>query len=223
LAQIGEFSFILVVLGVNLLILPPMARDLVVAGALLSILVNPLLFLALARVLGMEEASSEPVPAAPPQAPEKALPEEKPTSLSGHAVLVGYGRVGRRVSAALKLASIPLVVVEEEPSTVETSRQEGLETFSGHAGERSLLDRVNLAGARWLIAAIPDVYEAGHLIEEARAANPAIRVLARAHGAEEVEYLRNLGADLILMGEEEIAKGMIRDVLGQSEAEERAA
>jgi CPA2 family monovalent cation:H+ antiporter-2 len=187
----------------------------------MSILINPILFLALSRVFGIDE----PAPANIPQSPQvpEALPEEKPTSLSGHAVLVGYGGVGRRVSAALQLASIPLVVIEEESSAVETSRQEGLETFSGPAGERSLLDRVNLAGAKWLIAAIPDVYEAGHLIEQARAANPSIRVLARAHTSEEVEYLRGLGADLILMGEEEIAKGMIQDVLGKLQPGEKAA
>ena len=87
------------------------------------------------------------------------------------------------------------------------------ETLTGLAGEQALLDRVNLAGSRWLILAIPNAFEAGHLIMQARAANPNIRILARAHHNEEVDHLRSLGADVIVMGEEEIARTIISDIL----------
>jgi CPA2 family monovalent cation:H+ antiporter-2 len=212
LAQIGEFSFILVALGLQLGVVPEMARDLVVAGALLSILLNPFLFLLLDRI----EARLEKVSAPPPPVEVEVPParEEVPTTLSGHAILVGHGRVGRLVAAALQQASVPLVVIDEEDSELAELRDKGIETFSGAAGERALLDRLNLAGARWLITAIPDAFEAGHLFEEARAANPAIRLLARAHSREEVDYLRTLGADVIVMGEEEIARGIINDIVG---------
>ena len=246
LAQIGEFSFILAVLGVKLQIIPGTARDLVVAGALLSIVINPILFMALDRfVLRPErqpaaapkpEAKTEARPEVEPETPSEPdagtgapvaeaqpapapLPEDddievvQPTKLSQHAILVGHGRVGSRVAKALHQAGVPLVVIEESQSEVEKLKAEGIEVYSGPAGDYETLELQNLAGAKWLVVAIPDAFEAGHLVEQARKLNPTIRILARAHSEEAVDYLRGLGADAILMGEEEIARGMIRDLL----------
>ncbi|MDZ5453110.1 cation:proton antiporter [Labrys sedimenti] len=240
LAQIGEFSFILAVLGVKLQIIPGTARDLVVAGALISIVINPILFMALDRfVLRPErqpaaakpEAKPDAEPEAPPQ-PEtepsapvtetvtaSAPPEDddievvQPTKLSQHAILVGHGRVGSRVAKALHEAGIPLVAIEESQNEVEKLKAAGIEVYSGPAGDYETLELQNLAGAKWLVVAIPDAFEAGHLVEQARKLNPSIRILARAHSEEAVDYLKGLGADVILMGEEEIARGMIRDLL----------
>jgi CPA2 family monovalent cation:H+ antiporter-2 len=228
LAQIGEFSFILVVLGTSLGVLSPEARDLVVAGAIVSILVNPFLFRALDRMQGREPPVREPIRAEPPPAatsPAPASPEpvaatgpdpvtaterdEEPTTLSGHAILVGHGRVGSRVAASLKAQGLPFLVVEENEDLVESLRSDGIETFTGPAGEAALIERLNLPGARTLILAIPAGFEAGHLIEEARRHNPSIRILARAQGEKEAEQLRSFGADLVLTGEEEIARAMI--------------
>lgn len=207
LAQIGEFSFILIVLAVNLAIVPPEARDLVVAGSILSILVNPLMFMAIDKL-----SSPKDVPAPKPAVPGASVPapvvEDPSTTLTGHVVLVGHGRVGSAISAALLAKGVPFVVVEEDHATVEDIRTKGIETFVGAFGERSMLDRLNLAGARCVVSAIPDAFEAGHLVEAAKAANPGVRVVARAHSSEAVTYLRNLGADIVLMGEEELAKGM---------------
>ncbi|WP_090709568.1 MULTISPECIES: YbaL family putative K(+) efflux transporter [unclassified Beijerinckia] len=215
LAQIGEFSFILIVLGAQLAIVPGIARDLVVAGALMSIFVNPLLFMWLDRYTQNEDKlakpEAQPAPVAQPPAPK--VPEEKPTELTGHAILVGHGRVGRRISSALREKGVPFLVIEEEPSQVAELTKAGIETFVGPAGEKPLLERINLPGARWLLSAIPDPFEAGHLIEHARTVNPAIRVIARAHSQEAVDHLRGLGAHKIIVGEDEIANGMIADVL----------
>ncbi|MCA3626704.1 MAG: Kef family K(+) transporter [Methylobacterium sp.] len=205
LAQIGEFSFILIVLAVQLAIVPQAASDFVVAGSILSILVNPLMFLAIDRIYAQRATGKAPVaPAAPPAPPE----EEEPTRLTDHAVLVGHGRVGSRLRADLQARGIAHLVVEEEAETVEALKTEGVEAFLGPCGEPAMLERLNLAGARYLISAIPDAFEAGHLVEAAKAANPGIWVVARAHSAEAVEYLRKVGADKVLMGEEELAKGM---------------
>jgi len=205
LAQIGEFSFILIVLAVQLAIVPQAASDFVVAGSILSILVNPLMFLAIDRIYSQRATGKAPVaPAAPPAPPE----EEEPTRLTDHAVLVGHGRVGSRLRADLQARGIAHLVVEEEAETVEALKTEGVEAFLGPCGEPAMLERLNLAGARYLISAIPDAFEAGHLVEAAKAANPGIWVVARAHSAEAVEYLRKVGADKVLMGEEELAKGM---------------
>lgn len=206
LAQIGEFSFILIVLAVNLAIAPPEARDLLVAGSILSILVNPLMFLAIGWIEAPQESS--PNTSAAPVSHKSPAVEEAPTALTGHAVLVGHGRVGSHVAVSLSAKGLPFVVVEEDASAVDGLRGKGIEIFIGPCGESGLLRKLNLHQAKYLISAIPDPYEAGHLVEAAKAANPAIRVIARAHSAETVAYLRRLGADIVLMGEEELARGM---------------
>ncbi|MCA3634192.1 MAG: Kef family K(+) transporter [Methylobacterium sp.] len=205
LAQIGEFSFILIVLAVKLAIVPQAASDFVVAGSILSILVNPLMFRAIDRIYAQRATGDAPVLPAAPRAPPE---EEEPTRLTDHAVLVGHGRVGSRLRADLRARGIAHLVVEEEAETVEALKTEGVEAFLGPCGEPAMLERLNLAGARYLISAIPDAFEAGHLVEAAKAANPGIWVVARAHSTEAVEYLGKLGADKVLMGEEELAKGM---------------
>jgi CPA2 family monovalent cation:H+ antiporter-2 len=221
LAQIGEFSFILAVLGVDLQIIPEAARDLVVAGALISIVVNPLLFMVLDRYV-LRPERPQPAPAQGPgtdqgeaQPAEKARAEEevKPTSLTAHAILIGHGRVGSRVAAALHKVGIPFLVIEESQNEIDRLKARGIEVHSGPAGDHATLELQNLAGAKWLVVAIPDPFEAGHLVEQARTINPGVRILARAHSEEAVDYLKNLGADVILMGEEEVARGMIRDML----------
>jgi CPA2 family monovalent cation:H+ antiporter-2 len=208
LAQIGEFSFILVVLGANLQILPAEARDLVVAGAILSILINPLLFTAVERWAARQdrpEAQAAPEQqAAPPEEPAEA-----PTSLTGHVVLIGHGQVGSLVSAGLKRAGVAHLVVESDPERAAEVREGGTETFSGASGEPELLRRLNLEGARVLVSTLPDPFEAGHVVEHARAANPSIRIIARATNTDSAAYLRGLGADLIFTGQEEIAQSML--------------
>lgn len=220
LAQIGEFSFILIVLGRQLGIVPEGAQDLVVAGALVSILINPLLFLALDRWQHRTEAKAEAAEAAEKAHSEPAATKPDgeaaaaPTALTGHAVLVGYGRVGRRVAEALKAGGQAFLVIEAEADATTPLAAAGIETHVGTAGEPGMLERINLAGARWVISAIPDAFEAGALIERARSANPNVRIVARAAGPEAVDYLKGLGADVILVGEEEIAAGMIRATIG---------
>lgn len=224
LAQIGEFSFILMVLGAQLQIIPDIARDLVVAGAILSILVNPFLFLALDRYLIAQEVSVVPVasePAASDEAEQvRATPQEReeaPTKLHDHFIVVGHGRIGSRISAALRERGIPFLVVEDEPSAIRELAAQGVETFTGVAGEKSLLDEINLKGARCLVSAISDAFEAGGIIGKAKAANPHIRIIARAHSREAVEYLQGLGAQDIIFSDEEIARRMISEVVAVAE------
>jgi CPA2 family monovalent cation:H+ antiporter-2 len=220
LAQIGEFSFILGVLGADLKILPDTARDLIIAGAILSILLNPFLFMALDRVTREKEKVEDELQPRAAAAPESV--EERPTHLHGHAILVGHGRVGSRVSSALRGAGVPLLVIEEEANLLASLRDAGVECFVGTAGEEPLLNRINLGGARWLILAIPDPFEAGRLIEAAREANPQMRIVARAQNPESVEYLKSLGADLIVFGEEETARSLFRDVIATREPDRGA-
>jgi len=214
LAQIGEFSFILAGLGVSLALLPDQGQDLILAGALISILLNPLLFVALDR-LGPRIRDIERRPATrggdkvvPFPVEPDPVPLRPPTLLADHAVLVGYGRVGRHIAADLKDRGIPFLVIEEREGLVDRLRDEGVEVIVGNAGERGLLETVNLRGARWLISAIPNPFEASTLIETGRAENEDLVVIARAHSDAEVEHLRRYGANHIVLGEREIAREM---------------
>ena len=120
--------------------------------------------------------------------------------------------MGSSISSELVQRGVPLVVVEENGDVVRRLRAHGIEAFLGNAAEASVSDLLNFRDARYLIVAIPDAFEAGHIVEVARQANASIMVVARAHQTEEVAYLRKSGADQVLMGEEELARAMSAQV-----------
>ncbi len=205
LAQIGEFSFILAGLGVSLALLPPVGRDLVLAGAIISILLNPLVFALAGRWL---EARRR----------EAALAEarEQPrSSQTDHTVVVGYGRVGRKVADGLTLAGCPFLVVELNEEYAAQARGDGLEVILGNAADPRILAETNIAMARRLYVAIPDAFEAGQIVEQAKRANPSIETVGRAHSDDEVAHLVEHGADEVIMGEDQIARGMLRHSRGE--------
>ena len=137
------------------------------------------------------------------------------TSLKGHIVLVGFGRVGSRVGDELEREKLPFLVIEDRAELVETLRTRGIETIRGNAAAPEVIAAANPAEARSLLIAIPDGYEAGQIVEQGRAANPAIEIIARAHSDEEVAHLQHYGADLVIMGENEIAHRMVERALGR--------
>jgi CPA2 family monovalent cation:H+ antiporter-2 len=220
LAQIGEFSFILAALGLNLNLLPEEGQALILAGATVSIVLNPFLFAGLARLRPWLQSLDEHGAAATPQpAPAKPKPEAlEPTSLSGHAVVVGYGRVGSMVGERLAQEPLPFLVIEERREAVESLRKRNIEVIVGTGAEARVLKAANLAQARWLFVAIPDGFEAGTVVELARKANPELLIIARAHSDAEVEHLTKHGASFVIMGEREIALGMIDRAFGLPKA-----
>ena len=193
IAQVGEFSFILADLSIGLGILSGNARALVLGASILSILVNPLLFAFAARGI------TNPKPG--PKAEAPVAPQ--PTALTDHAVVVGYGRVGKLLVAGLK-EKLPLLVIEEMP-VGET----GIEHIRGNAARGDVLKAANLVGARLLLVAIPQAFEAGQIVEKARKANPGLKIVARAHFDAEVDHLKSHGANDVVMGEREIAHAML--------------
>ncbi|MGM5027711.1 YbaL family putative K(+) efflux transporter [Tardiphaga sp. 20_F10_N6_6] len=215
LAQIGEFSFILVSLGVGLGLLPDRGRDLVLAGAIISIMLNPLFFALLDRLLADKDAKAAAASeAAAADSKEKAvtrvpLPE---TQLKDHVVLVGHGRVGSVVSRALRLNNTPLLVIEDTPGVVERLQKEGVEVVTGNAAAPDMLQAANVMGARGLLVAIPDAFEGGQIVAKARALNPTLPIIARAHSEEEIAHLKHHGANVVIMGEQEIAKAMLLQI-----------
>lgn len=212
LAQIGEFSFILVNLGLALALLPERGRDLVLAGAILSILLNPIVFAILDKLLAPREVvGPQPADHKPQESP--APRQEIPVSnLHGHVVLVGYGRVGRYVSDGLKKAGISQFVIEDNGDAVARLKTEGIESVAGNAVDPEVIRAANLPAARCLLVAIPDAFEGGQVIEKAHRLAPSLRIVARSHSEEETSHLRKHGASEVVMGEHEIAKAMLADL-----------
>ncbi|MDH6230733.1 CPA2 family monovalent cation:H+ antiporter-2 [Mesorhizobium soli] len=233
LAQIGEFSFILAELGVGLDLLPEQGRDLILAGAILSILLNPVVFAILGRLsprLEKRFGKATPAPevkkpvgpateagAVATEAPVAVEASEEdgpvPTKLTDHTILIGYGRVGSLVGKSLKETGLPFLVIEDADKTLARLNADGIETVAGNAANSDIFALANPAGAKRLILAIPNAFEAGQIIQRAKAANPSIKIIARAHSDAEVEHLKNLGADMVIMGEREIARGIVEQVL----------
>lgn len=209
LAQIGEFSFILVGLGVTLNLLPEAGRDLVLAGAILSILVNPLLFIAIDRLQARQEQKAESAPGVVQVEPQDLPP---PVLEQDHAILIGHGRVGALVSERLRQDKVPVVVIEDKREKAAELREHGLCVVVGNAANPEVLAQANITSARWLLIAIPNGFEAGTIASHARAINPNLDIIARAHFDAEVDYLEQNGASLVIMGEREIARGMVERV-----------
>lgn len=206
LAQVGEFSFILAGLGVGLGLLPEAGQDLVLAGAIISILLNPVLFELLGRVegrLGGDRASrtAEDVRATP-----VAL------DLSDHVIVVGYGRVGRRAARNLIDAGLPFVIVDRQQERVDEARGDGMRALLGASERAETLSAANVRLARAVMVAIPNGYEAGRVVALARELNPEVEVMARAHLEVEADHLRQQGAQTVFLAEHEVADRMV-DVL----------
>jgi len=226
LAQIGEFSFILVALGVDLHLLPEEGPDLFLAAARYRAKA--------VKVSAVKAAAEAPAQAAADKAAtakgaEKGAEKAPPaptlpvTAQQAHTVLVGYGRVGHLVADGLKAAGLPFLVIEDQEDRVEELRRSGIEVIDANAASPAAITAANMAGATRLILAIPDGFEASGVLRKARQMNPGIEIIARAHSDAEVEHLRQGGANFIIMGEREVARGMLAHVLDRSEADLAAA
>ena len=217
LAQIGEFSFILAGLGMSLKLLPSEGNSLILAGSLISIALNPLLFGAvepvqnwirqrsqLARLL---ERSDDPLAELPMSTDRKYL--------SKQVVLVGYGRVGRRVADALTQQGIPFVVAEENREVVEQLRASGTPAVTGDAADPGVLIQAHIAEARMLVIATAQPLAVRQMIETARTLNPQIEVVVRSHNEHEAELLAREAGSTVFLGEQELARAMVRHVLSR--------
>lgn len=200
LAQIGEFSFILVGLGAGLGILPEEGRDLVLAGAILSILANPFIFGFVVHRSG-GPAETEPSGARAPSIP--------PRPAAPRTVLVGYGRVGKLLALRLRASGADFTLIEEQPDRADEARSSGFEVVTGNAAQGQALEQAGLGAAARLLVAIPEGFEAGGIVHRARDLNPHLTIVARAHSNAEVEDLTLRGADYVVLGEEAIAQRML--------------
>jgi CPA2 family monovalent cation:H+ antiporter-2 len=223
LAQIGEFSFILAGLGVELQLLPEKGRDLILAGAILSILVNPFLFTLLDRWFAKRETVRTQAKAEAVAAEKEAIAAEKAaadaareplpvTPLTDHVVLVGHGRVGKYITRKMAAIRAPYLVIETNRTQVTDLEKEGLPVIVGNAADPEVAAAANIKGARCLLVAIPDAFESGQVVEQAHRINPDLPIIVRAHSAAQEDHVVKYGATKVVMGEQEIARAMFAAV-----------
>ncbi|MEJ5024512.1 YbaL family putative K(+) efflux transporter [Brucella anthropi] len=215
LAQIGEFSFILAGLGVSLNLLPPAGRDLILAGAILSIFLNPVMFIVAERMRPwIEKRSKGETSAGDNTSAELSISEPEPlpqTLLTAHTIIVGYGQIGERIAAGLQ-AETPFLVIEDSSKVSASLKDKGIQVITGNASDSDILKAASPVTARNLVIAIPNAFEAGRVTALARASNPEISIVVRACSKAEAQYLHDLGADFVILGEEEIAAAMAKAI-----------
>ena len=217
LAQIGEFSFILARLGVNHRLLSAEGLNLILAGAIISIALNPALFAAVEPAQRWIRARSELARRLEHRAdPLAELPMSVDASLlTGHVAIVGYGRVGGRIAAALAERNIPYTIAEQNRDVVEMLRAEDVRAVSGDASDPAVLIQAHVARAAMLVIATPDTVGVRKMIDVARQLNPKIQIVLRTHSDEEAILLREERAGEVFMGEHELAKAMTEYVVNR--------
>jgi len=204
LSQIGEFSFILIGLGLQLELLPKEGRDIVLAGALLSIIANPLLMGWVDRRRQAEARLARRL---------ADLEAAIPADVDKHVLLIGYGRVGRELARVLRDRGVPLVVIDGEDSLVDRARADGLPAIRGNAVNESVLLEAAPDRAHMALVAIPNALEAGEIIAALRRINPSLSIVARGHSDNEVRHLLEHGADAAVMAERELAHSIAEMVM----------
>ena len=214
LAQIGEFSFILAALGLSLNLMPVEGQHLILAGAIISIALNPLVFHLSKPLKNWLDATDFAHKFERPADPLAELPATVDTAkLTGLVVLVGYGRVGRRIADALAERAIHFVVAEENREIVDQLRKRGIAAVAGNASDPAVLIQAHIVQATMLVIATPDTFHVRAMIDTARTLNPTIQTVLRSHNEEEAELLRVEDAGRVFIGEQELANGMTQYVL----------
>ncbi len=206
LAQIGEFAFIIAGLGVSLKVLSATGQDLVLAGALISIMLNPLIFVLLDQWEDRHKAVQ-------PVDPIAEMPPGPSLDLTDHAIVIGYGRVGRELAHVLRERGVPLIIIDDNANHVERAHAAGIPGIRGSAAADAVLAEAHPERARIVILAIPQPLEAGEALAKLREINPALTLLARAHSDAEVKHLLEHGADGAIVAERELAYSLAEMVM----------
>jgi CPA2 family monovalent cation:H+ antiporter-2 len=210
-SQIGEFSFILAGLAIALKMMPREGRDLVLAAALISIVLNPLYFAAVLR--WQRRRDGEPVP-------DDRIDRGPPVPEGPHGIVVGYGRVGSQLAALLRARGMQLAAIDDDGELVAKAHADGIAAIRGNAASEERMAELLPASATHAMLAIPGAFEAGAIVKRLRAANPAMVILARAHNEAEVRHLLDSGADGAVLAERELAYSMAEMVLAGSQVPE---
>lgn len=209
LGQIGEFSFILAALGVSMGVLTEDARSLLLGAALITIAINPVVFNLLDRLGAWVASRSELLDRLERQKEPRLIATDMYVALQqDHAILIGFGRVGRTIGDALTRLGVPFIAIEQDRRVVEAMRMTGVSTIYGDATQSAIFEHAHAERAKLLVIASPDPYHARHIISIARAKNPSIEIVVRTHSDQEQALFESLGVNKALMGERELAFGM---------------
>jgi CPA2 family monovalent cation:H+ antiporter-2 len=179
LAQIGEFSFILITMGVAQNILPPEGRDIILAGALISISLNPMTFIGSKLIFTFCEKSQRLSKFFDMSDEDDLahLTQQEIKELRHTVILVGAGQVGSYVSEHVSAHRTELVIIETNRERVEALRQQGFHAIAGDAGSEETLREALINKAKALIVVIPDPFESGRIVDTARIVRPDIRII----------------------------------------------
>lgn len=210
LAQIGEFSFILAELGIRFRMLPEEGRSFILAGALISIAINPLIFRLITPIHAWIRSYpklakifvrfDDPLSELPITTTKEYLEQQ--------VVLVGYGRVGQRIAKLLSEKKIPYVVIDENRELITRLRAAGVPTVYGDAADPSVLVQGHIARASMLMIAVSDTVHVRKMIQYAQKLNPEIEIVVRTHNEEEAVLLQAEVKGKVFFAEGEIAKNM---------------
>ncbi len=211
LAQIGEFSFILGTVGLGLGLLPPEGIQLIVAGALVSIALNPLLFRAIDPLEAYIKQHDRVHAIFERRGDLGRLEPAESEPLRRHAILAGYGRVGRTIASVFDRRGYHYVVISQDRRAIEELRARGVPAIYGDAARPELLEHAGIQLARMLIVAIGDGHATRLIVERARAANPSIDLIVRTHSDNEAARLRGIGGSVqAIYGNRELSVQMAR-------------
>jgi monovalent cation:H+ antiporter-2, CPA2 family len=214
LAQIGEFSFILAGLGLTLGLIPQLAFSLILAGALISIAVNPLIFgsikplrawlLANSRQARLFDQRVDPLAELPMSTARRLL--------EGQVVIVGYGAIGSAIASALRQRDIPLVIAEQNRETVEALRAAGVAAVFGNAAEPAVLIQAHIAEAAILVITANDPIEIQKMVETAKTLNPELKVLIDSEDADDYALLTSAGLGSVFFSDHLVSGAIIHSI-----------
>jgi CPA2 family monovalent cation:H+ antiporter-2 len=213
LAQIGEFSFILAAMGIALNLLPADGRDLILAGALLSITLNPLFFAIQPRVERWMRAQSRLAAWIEGRVRPDGLGDATVPAMRDHVIVIGHGRVGGAITPMLGQANQPYVVIERDRTRYDSLQKRGIVSLFGDVTEPGVLTAAGIATAKVLLVATAESFQTRSAVQEARKVNPQIVIIVRTHSEADRIALGQDGADQVLVGERELARTMLRQVL----------
>lgn len=219
LAQIGEFSFILAGLSLNLGLINDDAHDLILGGAILSILLNPLVFIACNKIkkylesLSANVQDTQTVIDIDPQDLDQEFLSI--TSKTNHIVIIGYGRIGRCVALSLIDRGESVVIVEESKRLADQAIADNFEVICGNIIQQEIINAANISNAYKVVITMRSTIEVGECIVNMRDMNKDIQIITHALSDVETNYLIDLGADVVVTDDEEIASGIIEHITGQ--------
>ena len=193
-------------MGSEMCIRDSTGQALVLAGALISIMLNPLVFGLLDRWLLKHQETT-------PTAVETELPPGPSLDLHDHAIVIGYGRVGSALAQVLRDRGVPVMIIDDNKEPVAEAHAAGLPGIRGSAASDKVLAEAHPERAKIAVLAIPQPLEAGETLAKLRAINPDLTLLARAHSDAEVKHLLEHGADGTVMAERELAYSLAEMVM----------